>query len=330
MRIISRLLRYTVTVWLIGLIILLLSSCEQRKTEQPAPQQTQTKPKMQKQFPAFDGKKAYDYLLAQTNFGPRNPNSTGHQKCLIYLESELKKFADNVTLQRFTQQGYNETLKLTNIFAQFKPEEKQRILLLAHWDTRPRAEMEEHPEKKNKPILGANDGASGVAILLELARMFKSNPPPIGVDILFTDGEDYGDSQKDGNTDLYFLGAKHFAKTKSPSYNPQFGILLDMVGDRDLQLPLEQNSIRFAPQLMDMIWSTAEEVQVTQFIRVPGEEISDDHISLNEVGIPTINIIDFQYPYWHTLQDTPDKCSAESLEAVGKVLSAVIYTKLTK
>ncbi len=285
---------------------------------------------MIKQFPVFSGKSAYDYLLKQTNFGPRNPNSAGHKLCLQFLESELKQYADKVILQTFTQQGYNETLHLTNVFAQFKPELQQRILLLAHWDTRPRAEEDADPKKRNLPIIGANDGASGVAVLLELARLFKNNPPPIGIDILLTDGEDYGDSQKDGNTDLYFLGAKHFAKTKSTAYTPEYGILLDMIGDRDLQLPLEQNSLRFAPRLMDIIWTTAEELAVTNFIRVPGESISDDHLPLNEVGIPTIDIIDFQYPHWHTHQDTPDKCSSESLEAVGKVLSAVIYTKLKK
>ncbi len=307
----------------------LLLGCEQKQSDKPATQQQSTKT-MTKQFPVFNGKNAFNYLLQQTNFGPRNPNSPGRQQCLQFLESELKKYADKVTLQKFTQQGYNEILHLTNIFAQFKPELQQRIILLAHWDTRPRAEEDADPKKRNLPIIGANDGASGVAVLLELARLFKNNPLPIGVDILFTDGEDYGYSRQDGNTDLYFLGAKHFAKTKSIAYTPEYGILLDMIGDRDLQLPLEQNSLRFAPRLMDIIWSTAEEVAVTNFIRVPGELISDDHLPLNEVGIPTIDIIDFQYPYWHTHQDTPDKCSSESLEAVGKVLSAVIYTKLKK
>ncbi len=311
--------------------LIVLSSCEKKETEQPQKQQ-QNQQAMQKLYPAFDGKQSFEYLLAQTNFGPRNPNSDGHRNCLLYLESELKKFSEKVTLQHFTQKGYDETLQLTNVFAQFNTAAPQRILLVAHWDTRPRAEEDANPETRNKPILGANDGASGVAVLLELARIFKNNPPPLGVDILFVDGEDYGHSQKDGRSDLdlYFLGAKHFSKTKSPEYTPRFGILLDMVGDRDLQIPLEQNSMRFAPQLMDMVWSTAEEVRATQFIRIPGESISDDHFALNEAGIPTIDIIDFQYPHWHTHQDTPDKCCSESLEAVGKVLSALIYTKLAQ
>lgn len=285
---------------------------------------------MDKKAPVFDGTKAFHYLKAQTDFGPRNPNSAAHQQCLYFLENELKKYAEKVTLQRFNHQGYGETLVLSNVFAQFNPSAAYRLLLVAHWDSRPRAEEDADPALRDKPIIGANDGASGVAVLLELARIMKDNPPPFGVDILLTDGEDYGDSRKDGNTDLYFLGARHFAKTKDPMYTPRYGILLDMVGDRDLQLPLEQNSMRFAPDLMDLVWSTAEEIRATQFIRVPGEAISDDHLALNEVGIPTIDIIDFQYPHWHTHQDTPDKCSPESLEAVGSVLAAVIYTKLGK
>ncbi|NUN69979.1 MAG: M28 family peptidase [Bacteroidetes bacterium] len=305
--------------------LLLLTGCAQQQ-ERPAAQTTPQR--MEKRTPHFDGDRAFRYLKAQTDFGPRNPNSPGHRACMAYLENELKRFTADVTLQRFTHKGYNETLQLANVIARFNPGAATRVLLVAHWDTRPRAEEDPDPAARNRPILGANDGASGVAVLLELARMFKENPPPIGVDILLTDGEDYGDAQKDGNNDLYFLGARHFARTKPASYTPQYGILLDMVGDRDLQLPLEQNSMRFAPQLMDIVWSTAEENGITQFIRVPGEAISDDHLPLNEAGIPTIDIIDFQYPYWHTQQDTPDKCSPQSLAAVGTVVADVIYNKL--
>jgi Zn-dependent M28 family amino/carboxypeptidase len=311
-----------------SLFFVLLSACGQQQSNRPA--EEQPRQTMEKKAPIFDGSQAYRFLKAQTDFGPRNPNSSGHKQCLLFLENELKKYAESVSLQRFNHKGYGETLSLANVFARFNTSASRRILLLAHWDTRPRAEEDADPALRDKPIIGANDGASGVAVLLELARIMKDNPPPIGVDILLTDGEDYGDSRKDGNNDLYFLGARHFARTKAPEYTPEYGILLDMIGDRDLQIPLEQNSMRFAPQLMDIVWSAAEEIRVTQFIRVPGESISDDHLPLNEVGIPTIDLIDFQYPHWHTHQDTPDKCSPESLEAVGSVLSAVIYTKLGK
>ena len=311
-------------IFLCGLFFI---SCDQRKPQPETEQQTQT---MKKQYPKFDGKKAFEYLTAQTDFGPRNPNSAGHRKCLHYLTDELNKFSGNVTQQSFTVQGYNETLKLTNLFASFRPDLKKRILLLAHWDTRPRAEEDADPENRNTPILGANDGASGVAVLLELARMFKDNPPPIGVDILLTDGEDYGDSKKDGSNNLYSLGAKHFATTKSPQYSPQFGILLDMVGDKDLQIPLEQHSMQYAPQVLNLIWNIAEEIGVPNFVNIPGETVVDDHLPLNKAGIPTVDIIDFQYPHWHTQQDTPDKCSPQSLEAIGSVLAALIYTRLEK
>lgn len=308
------------------LAALLFISCDRRQ-QQAETQQPQS---MKKQYPKFDGKKAFEYLQVQTGFGPRNPNSIGHTKCLQFLTDELKKYTESVTQQTFAVQGYGETLRLTNLFASFKPELKKRILLLAHWDTRPRAEEDTDPQMRDKPIIGANDGASGVAVLLELARTFKENPPPIGVDILLTDGEDYGDSRKDGNNNLYSLGAKHFAKIKSPHYTPQFGILLDMVGDSDLQIPLEQHSMQYAPQALDMVWKAAEEIGVANFVNIPGEAVVDDHLPLNEAGIPTIDIIDFQYPHWHTQHDTPDKCSPQSLEAVGNVLSAVIYTRLEK
>jgi glutaminyl-peptide cyclotransferase len=308
-------------------VLLGLSSCSSNKQENSKRVQSSSQPQPATfvTIPRFDGTAAFSLLKDQTDFGPRNPNSAGHTKCLEFLLNELTKTADVVNRQQFTYRGYNnELLTLTNIFASFQPTMTDRILLVAHWDTRPRADMESDPAKRKQPILGANDGASGVAVLLEMARLFKQSPPPIGVDILLADGEDYG---KEQDLDRFSLGTRHFVDTRNPNYRPRFGILLDMIGDNDLQIPIEQNSLSYAPNVVETIWSAAEKLGVSQFVNSPGEQIFDDHIPLNEGGIPTVDIIDFQYPYWHTLQDTPDKCSAESLEAVGKVMMYVVYTQ---
>ncbi len=281
-------------------------------------------------IPGFNGKDAFAFLLRQTSFGPRNPGSPGHASCLEYLGSTLRGLADRVSVQDFTHPGYDGVqLRLTNIMASFRPEMATRILLCAHWDTRPRAEHDEDKSLRDRPIIGANDGASGVAVLLEIANLLKQNSPPIGVDIVLFDGEDYG---KEGDTDRYLLGSRYFASNFDKGNTPRFGILLDMVGDTFLEIPREQNSMRFAPDVMNMVWSKAQELGMTQFLDAPGEEIMDDHLPLNQAGIKTIDLIDFDYPdqtnrYWHTHQDTPDHCSAESLEAVGSVIVNVIFNQ---
>ncbi len=287
-------------------------------------------PMMTSAIPEFNGKDAFAFLLRQTSFGPRNPGSPGHSSCLEYLGSTLRGLADTVRLQEFTYPGYaGEQLHLTNIIASFHPELSDRILLCAHWDTRPRAEHDQNKSLRDQPIIGANDGASGVAVLLEIAALLKKTPPPLGVDIVLFDGEDYG---KEGDTDMYLLGSRYFASNPDHGYTPRFGILLDMVGDAFLEIPREQNSMRFAPDIMNMVWSKAQELGVTQFLDAPGEEIMDDHLPLNQAGIKTIDLIDFDYPdqtnrYWHTHQDTPDHCSEESLEAVGTVITNVLFTQ---
>jgi len=281
-------------------------------------------------IPEFSGKDAFAFLLRQTSFGPRNPGSSGHSGCLEYLASTLRGLADNVRLQDFAYPGYaGEQLHLTNVIASFRPEMANRILLCAHWDTRPRAEHDQDRNLRDRPIIGANDGASGVAVLLEIATLLKKSSPPVGVDIVLFDGEDYG---KEGDTDMYLLGSRYFASNQEKGYTPRFGILLDMVGDTFLEIPREQNSMRFAPDIMNLVWNRARELGVTQFLDAPGEEVMDDHLPLNQAGIKTIDLIDFDYPdqtnrYWHTHQDTPDHCSSESLEAVGMVITNILFTQ---
>ncbi len=300
--------------------------------ETPKRQEPQAHPSSQKQMisiPQFSGTNAFDYLVKQTEFGPRHPNSKGHAGCLDYLERTLRQCADEVQLQPFTAQGYDEPLALTNVIAKFNPQAATRILLCAHWDTRPRAENDENKARRDEPILGANDGASGVAVLLEIASLLKKKPPPVGVDIVLFDGEDYG---YEGDLAKYFLGARHFAKNKTADYNPRFGILLDMVGDKFLEIPKEQHSLQYAPDVVNLVWNKARELGFAQFSDELGEAVNDDHLSLNEVGIKTIDLIDFNYPdptnrFWHTHQDVPENCSAESLEAVGVVLTHVVYSQ---
>jgi glutaminyl-peptide cyclotransferase len=298
--------------------------------EEPKPAHQASPQPITLKTPAFDGGRAYDYLLKQTSFGPRNPNSIGHRQCLEYLTTELRKSADEVTLQPFIHTGYKgEELHLTNIIASFKPQAKERLLLCAHWDTRPRADQDEAPDRRNQPIIGANDGASGVAVLLELASLMKEHPPEIGVDIVFFDGEDYG---MEGDLANYLLGSKYFARNKPGNYVPRFGILLDMVGDIFLEIPKEVNSVKYAPDIVDLVWRKAKELGISQFVDSIGEQIHDDHLPLNEAGIKTINIIDFNYPdftnrFWHTHSDLPNECSAESLGAVGSVVTHVVYSQ---
>ncbi len=280
------------------------------------------------EVPAFDGEKAMAFLTAQTDFGPRAPGSRAHEECLAYLKDEMNKYADAVVLQPFTHAGYDgKILNLTNVFSSFNLRAQTRILLIAHWDSRPRADRDPDSSKRNLPIPGANDGASGIAILLEMARHFKEQPPTVGVDMLFDDGEDYG---KEGDDKDYFLGADYFCHNMPPGFRPVFGILLDMVGDAQLDIQQEPYSLEYAPDVVNLVWSTAQNLNIYQFSNQTQPGVRDDHLPLNRAGIKTIDLIDFNYPddtnrYWHTTQDTPDKCSAESLKAVGTVLLAVIY-----
>lgn len=300
------------------ILLIFILSCNSQKREH----QAEPKSDIDIQVPDFDENLAFQYLEKQVAFGPRVPNSTAHEECKKFLVNEISKYADAVNVQEFTHSYLGKTFNLSNIIASFNLKSGFRILLCAHWDSRPYADEEKEASKKVMPVQGANDGASGVAVLLEIARVLKNNPPPIGVDIIFFDGEDYGLS---GDLENFCIGSKHFAKNKPPNYNPQFGILLDMVGDKDLQIYKEGNSVRYAPDVVNYVWGIARELGIHEFKDEIKYDVYDDHIPLNEVGIRTINIIDFDYPYWHTTEDTPDKCSPESLDKVGTVVLNVIY-----
>lgn len=275
------------------------------------------------QVPEFDANQAFDYLKKQCDLGYRYPGSQGHRECLEFLYTELKKYTKAVVKQPFpfTDPRTGRMYQLHNVIASFG-KQTQRILLCAHWDTRPIADQDPNPQNRDKPILGANDGASGVAVLLEIARIMKSSPPPVGVDIVLFDGEDSG---VDGRNDTWCDGSRYFAQNKRSDYLPRYGILLDMIGDKDLYIPVEGYSQQYVPDLVDRIWGKAENLGFSVFDRNSEYFMVDDHLELIKVGIPCVNIIDFNYPYWHTVEDTPDKCSGESLGIVGKLVLHLIY-----
>ena len=277
-------------------------------------------------LPSFSAENAFALLERQCAFGPRVPNTIAHDSCRAFLVAELRKYAGSVLEQTFTHTTPRlpGELKLTNIVASFNPQAGQRVLLGAHWDSRPWADQEADSSKHNMPVLGANDGASGVAILLEVARLLKSNPPPVGVDVILFDGEDFG-APEDSRS--YAIGSQYYARHKAPNYSPMFGILLDMVGDRNLEIFQEGNSLRYASGVVDRVWSLAARLGIKEFVAGARHEIFDDHIPFLEAGIPMIDLIDFDYPHWHTTQDTPDKCSPASLEKIGKVVLAALYDR---
>ena len=278
----------------------------------------------ERQAPAFNADSAFALLERQVAFGPRVPGTPGHAAQLEWMTSYLRDRADTVILQEFRHTGpAGETLELTNVFARFRPEATGRVLLLAHWDTRPTADYETDPELQDRPIDGANDGASGTAVLLELADVLSRHSPPIGVDILLTDGEDYA-------PDHMYLGAEHFAANLPGGYEPYYGILLDMVADRDPRYRKEGYSLRYAPEVVARAWRMAERLGYSHyFVDEQGIAISDDHVPLNEAGIHTINIIDFDYgpgnAYWHTQGDTLENVAPDGLGVVGEVVAELVY-----
>lgn len=275
-------------------------------------------------FPDFDRQNAFRHLEAQVAFGPRVPGSDAHARCLAYMDSTMRGYANAVRQQSFqhTIEKSGERVQLTNLISSFGPSQGPRILLAAHWDCRPWADSDPDPANHDKPVPGANDGASGVAVLMEIARILHQQPPPVGVDIIFFDGEDFGISGRD-NT--WAIGSRYFARHKDSQYTPFMGILLDMIGDRDLKIKKEGYSVQYAPDVVNLVWSYASRIGATAFSPETTIPITDDHLPLLQVGIPCINIIDFDYPYHHTIEDTVDKCSPESLEQVGRVVLAVIY-----
>ncbi len=269
------------------------------------------------EVPEFNQQKAFQFLTDQCDIGPRYPGTRGHREVQRYIAGKLKRFKANVSLQEFEGvNGRRDTLQLLNIIANFNPKAEKRILLGAHYDTRPWADKDPDPENHDRPIVGANDGASGVAVLLELARHMEELPPGLGVDLVFFDGEDSGRYR---DLSGWILGSRHFVK-RAVGYRPRAVIIVDMVGEKGLEVRKEGFSMAATSWLLDELFSIAEQLGFNEFENEQGSTVYDDHLPFINEGLPAVVLIDFEYAYWHTLEDTPDKCSPRSLNAVGTVL----------
>lgn len=280
----------------------------------------------------FNEDSAFAYLKKQCDFGPRIPETEPHLLCGDWLENELKRHGATVSVQRAKLKvADGTTVNARNIIGQYNPDATDRLLLLAHWDTRPVADEDPVESNRSKPVDGANDGASGVAVLLEIARQIGKQNPQRGVDIVFVDVEDMGDR---GDDESWALGARYFAENPfKDGYVPTEAILLDMVGGQGAVFTREYFSMQAAPDLVNRIWSLGRKLGYTMnFSDAPGGAVTDDHVELIKQGVPAIDIIEMSpnggfNRWWHTTEDTPDKIDPASLKAVGQTVTEYIYRK---
>ena len=291
--------------------------------------------------PEFNADSAYMFVKRQVDFGPRIPNSVAHIECGDYLVTKLKEFGAEVIEQKTTLKTYDGTeLNARNIIGVYNPENKKRILLFAHWDTRPFADQEPDKTKQTQPILGANDGASGVGVLLEIARQLNSKPIDVGIDIIFFDAEDWGQPSYEQNQvpgDWYCLGSQFWAKNPhTPKYRAKYGILLDMVGAPNATFYKEGYSVKYASNITEKVWTCASRLGYGSFfINRSGGYIIDDHLAVNKLRrAPSINIIHTSDDtphgfgnFWHTHKDNMDVIEKTTLKAVGQTVMEVIYTE---
>ena len=275
----------------------------------------------------FDGEAAYAMTSQQCEFGPRVPATAAHAKCADWLVNTLKASCDTVMVQTGNvTTAKSGTLGIKNIIGVINPDADQRLLLLAHWDTRPWADNDPDPANHNKPVMGANDGASGVGVLLQLARQLHETGTTLGVDIVLVDAEDMGETD---NEESWGLGTQYWAQHPHVAgYKPLFGILLDMVGASDATFSREYYSVQYASGFVDLVWKCAAG---GHFRNVQGGAVTDDHVFVNQAGIPCVDIIDMRTdgdsgfcPVWHTVNDTMDGINAATLAEVGQTLLNVI------
>lgn len=313
---------------LVFILTLALAGCGAKKTAAVAADESMTATSV-----SFDADSAYSYVARQVEFGPRVPNTEAHRLCGEWLSSELKRHGAEVTEQTADLTAFDGTvLHAKNILGRFNPESDKRLLLLAHWDCRPWADQDPDPANHKTPVDGANDGASGVGVLLEIARQLSMKAPGAGVDILFVDAEDWG---TEGQEDSWAMGARYFVEHPPiAGYLPDEAILLDMVGGKGAEFCREYFSEQAAPRLAQSLWGIAAGRGYGDiFLNVFGGAVTDDHVQLIAQGIPTVDIIEYHpadeigfNPHWHTVTDNMEQIDPATLKAVGETVMEYITT----
>lgn len=313
---------------LVILILCLVAGCKGDAKEGSAAQRSGGASSAVASSTGFSGTAAYNYAKAQVDFGPRVPGSPAAKRAGDWIIQQMRSRADTVIVQSFTYTTADgRKLQLRNILARFRPNLKERVLYLTHWDSRPISEAATTDAERKMPVPGANDGASGVGMFVALGDVLKKTKPNVGVDLLFTDGEDYGQF---GPPEVdVLIGSKYFANhLPSPDYKPLYGVLWDMIGDKDLRIPYEMLSFQQAPEVVSRVWQTAADLGYGDvFVQESGGDVTDDHVPLLNAGLKVIDVIDLTYPPHHTPNDTMDKISAKSLAAVGDVATALVTRK---
>ena len=273
----------------------------------------------------FNAKRAMGYLEELCKIGPRMSGSEGMKKQQEMLKKHFETHGGRVEFQRFTAHQKSQgasSVEMANLIVSWHLDRPRRVILCSHYDTRPIADQEPDRRRWHDTFVSANDGGSGVALLMEMAPQMKDLKADVGIDFVFFDGEEYIFDPAPGG-DKYFFGSEYFGTTyvkSKPRFRYVGAILLDMVGGKDVHIPVEPNSMIMAGSLLEQVWKIAEELKCDAFEKRMGKEAYDDHLALNKAHIPAIDLIDFDYPHWHRLSDVPANCSADSLEQVARVL----------
>lgn len=317
------------TILLFSIILFSCKSAANKGESEGAPLQDNAPAEIE--VPAFDGDSAYAYVKRQVDFGPRVPNTEAHRKAADWMAAELKRHGVAVTEQPMKLTAFDGTiLNARNIFGQINPEAADRTLLVAHYDCRPWADQDPDPEKRKQPVDGANDGASGVGVILEAARQLSLNNPGKGIDFLFVDAEDWG---TDDNDESWAMGTRHFVQNPViAGYLPTRAIILDMVGGKTASFPVEYFSYQNAPEMVSAFWQAAASVgHADLFPRTMGGAVTDDHVEFIKAGVPSIDIIEYHpgqgfTPHWHTSTDNMENISKDTLRDVGESLMKYLYS----